>query len=359
MTKTIEPITFDDALKKTSNKRRHLLLGNGFSIAASKSFKYEFLADEARKRNAEVGELFDAFGTHDFEVVMRKLKDERDRAGLVQDRRKMSELDRLTNAVREALLDTIFDVHPIHRDSIEDKCFEGARDFLKHFIGRDKHARPGGIAFTTNYDTLLIWLVAKYQTIRATKGDLRFHDAFGHGVWLEDQMHQTRMSMVYLHGALPLFNRGGRVHRIIYNNEGPQRTLRDQIRERLRDNERPLVVTEGTYEEKKARIRDDPYLSAACEKFHRSCCEAKTVLFTFGHSLDVRDHHLCEAIGGGKVDEVFIGTYGSPDAHKATLDGIAARIRAERAPRADRYPLRLYAYDTSQLRVWEPPLEEV
>lgn len=67
-------ITFEEALHQTENQTRSLLLGNGFSIAASRKFSYRSLREctdfssMSRMKN-----LFDFYDTNDFEKILMAL----------------------------------------------------------------------------------------------------------------------------------------------------------------------------------------------------------------------------------------------------------------------------------------------
>src|SRR5258708_37609888 len=70
-------ISFGDALKAAEQYgKKHLLLGNGFSIACKPDiFAYGSLFEEAKKTmSKELAAIFVAMGTQDFEEVIRALQ---------------------------------------------------------------------------------------------------------------------------------------------------------------------------------------------------------------------------------------------------------------------------------------------
>src|SRR5688572_29474385 len=74
----IQIVKFSEALKpfKSFNGKKHLLLGNGFSVACKKDvFNYEALYKSADFSNlsGKVAELFASLNTTDFEEVMKAL----------------------------------------------------------------------------------------------------------------------------------------------------------------------------------------------------------------------------------------------------------------------------------------------
>jgi hypothetical protein len=70
-------ISFAEALARSEDGKRHLLLGNGFSIALFLDrFQYERLLDTADFAGSpEARAAFDRLGTTDFEVVIKALQD--------------------------------------------------------------------------------------------------------------------------------------------------------------------------------------------------------------------------------------------------------------------------------------------
>src|SRR5581483_1578757 len=74
---TFKLISFDEALKAAEQYgKKHLLLGNGFSIACKPDiFAYGSLFEEAKKTmSKELAAIFAAMGTQDFEEVIRALQ---------------------------------------------------------------------------------------------------------------------------------------------------------------------------------------------------------------------------------------------------------------------------------------------
>ncbi len=69
-------ISFSEALSETEDVKRHLLLGNGFSIALfRKRFTYGALLDSVDFTKYPEAQLaFSALGTTDFEVVIEALR---------------------------------------------------------------------------------------------------------------------------------------------------------------------------------------------------------------------------------------------------------------------------------------------
>lgn len=64
--------TFDECIAITGTAKKHLMLGNGFSIALfPKIFNYKTLAENIESERINL--LFKAIDTNDFEFVMRRL----------------------------------------------------------------------------------------------------------------------------------------------------------------------------------------------------------------------------------------------------------------------------------------------
>ena len=72
-----EPLKFNEAIVEVDSQGRkpHVLLGNGFSIGAHEEFEYGSLYEQARCAQLPLRavELFEEYGTTNFEGVLRRL----------------------------------------------------------------------------------------------------------------------------------------------------------------------------------------------------------------------------------------------------------------------------------------------
>lgn len=63
--------SFGECISLASSGKKHLMLGNGFSVALFPDiFNYKTLA--ANIESDRINQLFEAINTHDFEFVMRR-----------------------------------------------------------------------------------------------------------------------------------------------------------------------------------------------------------------------------------------------------------------------------------------------
>jgi hypothetical protein len=340
-------VTFEQALAETTQTNRHLLMGNGFSIAASEGFQFGSLAAKAVEDNSAMATLLNK--TDDFEVVMARLVKARDEARDQKNYSDAARFDADIETLKSGLLLAIEQVHPSH-GSIRLERFESCCRFLENFVGRS--APPYGVMFTTNYDLLVYWTLNMFKTERS-HGRLRLHDGFGaDDYWptgTEVVLGNRKTSIVFLHGALHLFPHDDRILRTRY---APGEPLLSQIRRRLKNDEFPIFVSEGTSREKWWRIRSNDYLRAAYDKFRYACKEPKSTLFTFGHSLSKSDDHISNAIGQGKVASVYLGAYGGMAAVGDWAEALAFRWGDQRGGEAAKHPLRVFVYDTKERNLW-------
>jgi len=148
--------SYEDALAASEevSGNRHLLLGNGFSIACRPdSFAYGKLFDEADFSGLQISadSLFAFFGTADFERVIDALRVSAAVLDLYQDgllEEAIEQIEQDASCLKEALAEVLARKHPDNVANIEDKEYESARRFLANF--------DGGI-YTVNYDLLLYW----------------------------------------------------------------------------------------------------------------------------------------------------------------------------------------------------------
>jgi Domain of unknown function (DUF4917) len=168
-------LSFKDALGVAAavHANRHLLLGNGFSIACRPDcFTYGRLLDEAdlSKLSIDGLALFTSEGTTDFEGIINSLRV----AGRMATFYETSDLDlavRLADdadLVKAALADTLARNHPDNVGDIEQEEYEQVRHFLANF----------GHIFTVSYDLLLYWALMQEMEpqMKADDGFRQDHD---------------------------------------------------------------------------------------------------------------------------------------------------------------------------------------
>ncbi len=149
-----DALVFRKALERSEEfgSNRHLLLGNGFSIACRpECFSYGRLLDEADLGALSVDgpALFDAEQTTDFEEIIASLRVAARMAAFYEtsDPDLAARLLEDADALKETLAATLARNHPDDVGEIETEQYRAARRFLAHF----------GHIFTVNYDLLLYW----------------------------------------------------------------------------------------------------------------------------------------------------------------------------------------------------------
>ncbi|RAK59878.1 hypothetical protein DJ021_08695 [Phenylobacterium hankyongense] len=323
-----EWISFDEAKAQTEAKRRHLLLGNGFSISKHRSFAYDRLYDEAVRGDAALEPLFAGHGTN-FEAALEAAESAEDRI-----------------RIRKGLVAAIGRVHP-RRGFLSPADCESCGQFLEAFAGRVREPRRGRV-FTTNYDLFLYWVLMQRQT------RLKLYDGFDNdGIWHEGLLDTT--FVFYLHGALHHFEENiGRLKPIMRQykllwQEGLD--LPRQVRLHIARGNFPVFVSEGTSAEKRHSIRANPYLRKVNKRFAKHLDDPEAALFTVGHSLSKVDEHITDAIGAGTA-AVYIGVYKPLDGG-ARANELAAAW-AEKRKCAGQPPLYLRLFNTAECPIWAP-----
>jgi hypothetical protein len=320
-----------------------VLLGNGFSIDyAPTVFAYESLADEAELPALSVDKdaLFAALGSSNFEVVIDKLRAAATLQGLYGGETDLADaLAADAVVVRNGLADVLMARHPASAGLLSDDEVLHARTFLSHFSR----------IFTLSYDLLLYWVVN-----RPTPGTrVPKADGFEWPSWKDNSVliwkskpNVSRQRVFFLHGALHYFVEERKVHKMSYGN-GP---LVAGLRRRLTRGQYPLVVTEGTRDEKEARIDRSAYLRTGLRRFG----ELGGAVFIHGVSMSPNDDHVLELLetDSSEVDAIYVGIHGSPrSAGARTLMARAEAIKANREANGGR-ALRVKFYDTASAQVW-------
>ncbi len=351
-------ITFIDAITDSERfRKRHLILGNGFSIGCrAKIFHYASLFGEADfSAVPEVEAVFHALGTQDFEVAIRALE----RSSVLvpiyaPDNQDSGEMMRQHAAtLKEILVSTIADNHPPTPNAIGDVEFWACRQFLNHFLGPDRE----GYVFTLNYDLLLYWTLMHGDNFFDEEAiELKKNDGFGNDeddpdadyvVWQgETAAHSAHVH--FLHGGLHLFDFGSELQKYTWIRKGEP--LVEQARAAINANKFPLFVAEGTSTQKKNKIRHNAYLYQSFKVLTQNANIGTHCFFIFGHSLAESDDHILRRLGRGRFKKLYIGIFGDPGS-KANRE-IIRKAQALANERSDRWPLEVAFYDSASANVW-------
>lgn len=356
----IQVMNFQEAIADSEQfSKRHLLLGNGFSIACRADiFHYESLFNEADFSGApELENVFNALDTQDFEIAIRSLENGAKLLPIYSEHGELAAAQMLEHAdlLKDILLQTIAGNHPEGPFDIDDEKFLGCRKFLNHFIGMD--APKGCYVFTLNYDLLLYWSMMNQTDSDA--GDsvvLNRRDGFDNDednldadyvVW-QGETGAHKPNYYFLHGALHLFDSGSELQKYTWIRSGER--LIEQARDAVSNDKFPLFVAEGTSKQKKNKIRHNAYLYQGYKVLTANAEQAKHCFFIFGHSLAKNDDHILMRLARGKFGKLYIGLHGSPES--ADNQTIIARANALAAMRKGNYPLELEFFDTQTANVW-------
>lgn len=348
-------LSFEDALKDSEKfKKRHLLLGNGFSIACRPDiFTYATLLSQADFSAAPVlPAIFAALGTQDFEVVIRALEHA---ARIVDVLKGASSLSKqLTdNAVllKDILVKTVASQHPDVPNEVGSKKLSRCRSFLSNFLGHD----VDGKVYTANYDLLLYWAVMHDDGPFSDRIELEANDGFGRSEetekefvdWMgESSAYNQRIH--YLHGAVHLFDAGAELKKYTWVNTHVP--LLTQAREAMDRGMFPLFVAEGTSHQKLTKIKHSAYLYHSYKSFSAQMQQTGQSLFIFGLALSDNDRHILSKIERGKISSVYVSLYGDPGS--SSNKQIITSARKLAAGRPDRHKLDIKFFDAASAHVW-------
>jgi hypothetical protein len=356
----IKVLNFQQAIADSEQfSKRHLLLGNGFSIACRADiFHYESLFNEADFSGApELESVFKALGTQDFEIAIRTLENGAKLLPIYSEHGTLAASQMLEHAglLKDILLQTIAGNHPEGPFDIDDEKFLACRKFLNYFIGTN--APKACYVFTLNYDLLLYWsLMNKTVADHGIPVVLNRQDGFDNDednpeadyvVW-QGETAAHKPNYYFLHGALHLFDSGSELQKYTWIRSGER--LIEQARDAVSNNKFPLFVAEGTSKQKKNKIRHNAYLYQGYKVLTANAEQAKHCFFIFGHSLAENDDHILMRLARGKFGKLYIGLYGSPDS--AANQTIITRASALTAMRKNSFPLELAFFDTQTANVW-------
>lgn len=345
--------SYDDVLFELGTGRRHLLLGNGFSIACDSRFSYGSLFDWSKKNGLteRVMAVFEYLGTNNFEGVLRLLED----GGWLTDHyagkdgaAARDEMAADLEVVKSSLVSALTGTHFARPYDLPEEQLARCRDFL----------RPFHNIFTLNYDLLLYWVTLSEKAL------LR-RDCFGASEDEPDaeycvfQQHLgPNEGILFIHGALHLYLASGEVRKHTWSKTGVP--LIDSIRMALQAGQYPLFVAEGMAHKKKQQIERSSYLSYCLSKLTR----IQGPLVVYGWAMGDSDQHVLDVLAHNeKLAVICVGLFGDPEseANRATRSAAESlmgrrRMHLQRRNRDEgRYALEIKYFDSGTAPVWTEP----
>lgn len=264
-----------------------LLLGNGASMAVHPGFGYSSLREAAAANNRitkAVADVFTAFDTNDFELVLRRLW----HAKLVNQALGVEpgKVEEAYRQVREALIATVRDIHI---------SFDEAQPHLKAIYGFMQSFKT---VLSLNYDLLVYW------SMMASKDSLGnwFKDCFQQGGVFREDWETLRQPygatgstlVFYPHGNLITARKNDYSEQKLSAAGGDAVGLLNRLLEQWKHEEVvPLFVSEGTSDHKKLAIINSDYLSRV---FREVIPRVSPSLVIYGWSVSDQDEHILEQL---------------------------------------------------------------
>jgi hypothetical protein len=341
-------MNYDEVLEDVKEQKRYLLLGNGFSMAYNpKRFSFTSLLDNAVERElitktSPIYKVFTQFDTKDFEEVVKLLETS---TKVLKTYGVLSKADEEkiladSKSLKNYLVDVITNNHPDKITEISDSEFFSSASFIKNF---EK-------VYTLNYDLLLYWSCIKLQSFiqeeQIQDSILDISDGFydpheqttNYVVFGNDGASQN---IYFLHGGLHIFDKKSEIIKNTFSRT--DKSLKEQTLENLNKDIYPIFVSEGTSEQKKAKIIHNAYLNH-CYKSLSSIGTKNSSLVIFGTLLKRNDTHIRKAILKSKVENIYIGVSNEDEA-KEFDDFIEQSSKLKKAKK-------VYFYDYRTAKVW-------
>lgn len=191
---------------------RHLLLGNGFSMAYdNKIFSYNSLNTFFERTDDEhLKKLFATINTKNFEQIMQQLDNFCEIAQIFStDKLLVDKLRNASSTLKTSLIDAVKELHPEHVFIVPEENSIKCHQFINDYISK------GGKVFSTNYDIILYWVLMRNNSEYAIDGYGREMEKPDEYVKEEDdeyselrwRKYKTDQTIYYLHGALPILHR--------------------------------------------------------------------------------------------------------------------------------------------------------
>ncbi|HEY5125196.1 MAG TPA: DUF4917 family protein [Ignavibacteria bacterium] len=310
--------SYADIVKELKDKKRtkHLLLGNGFSMAYDKTiFSYNALSNFIMNINDPLlQQLFKTINTKNFESIMAQLDNFIEIAKIFStDKQLVKKIQKSSETLKNRLIEAVKELHPEHVFKISDEKSLKCASFLKEYLSNN------GKIFSTNYDLLLYWVLMRNKFENAIDGfgrDVKNYEEKMEAENLEYSelrwgKYKDEQSVYYLHGALPIFDTGIEIVKEEYDS---QQYLLEKIKNRMENKDYPIFVTAGNAKEKLNHIMHNKYLSFCYDEFSNIQGSLIVIGFGFGEF----DNHIIDAINkaakqgkkiGDKLFSIYIGIY--------------------------------------------------
>ncbi|MGN6604519.1 MAG: DUF4917 family protein [Ginsengibacter sp.] len=304
-------------LNGPKGRKKHLLFGNGFSMAYDKDiFSYNALSNFIETTGDPlIQKLFQKLNTKNFELIMQQLDNFCEIAEIfTEDKLLVPKINDAIEKLKNSLLDAVKELHPEHVFKVPEEKSQACIDFLKEYLNTD------GYIFSTNYDLLLYWVLMRNSAKKAIDGfgrDLETELESGNYIDPDELefselrwgKYKNEQTIHYLHGTLPIFDTGINIVKVQYDNE---HFLLENVKERIENKEYPIFVTAGNGQEKLMHIMHNKYLSFCFERL----CGITGSLVTFGFNFGEYDTHIIDAINvaakkkaPNKLWSIYIGVY--------------------------------------------------
>ncbi len=307
-----------------------ILLGSGFSIALDARYGYPALLASAFPARSRIQKLFATSSTTDFERVMAGLHGAAayaqfyGRPGATTASALRRDVFKIAVEFRRALAVT----HHGSVTDVTDTHYDAARTFLDGFAN----------VFTLNYDLLLYWALNRQELAGNPPRQDGFLPDEGRHLWSPG----NRQRVYWLHGGLHLFPDLVTVEKLTYASvQGP---LLSEICRRVASGTYPLIVLEGTAQQKEHAITASPYLRHALGALRT----LRGSLVVFGVGAADSDKHIRKAIVDSSVSHVAVSIY--PGAH--STDHVLSTWSGLSALRHRSTPLNVSFFSSATAQVW-------
>lgn len=333
--------SYSEVLNSLANGRRHILLGNGFSIGCDPVFHYGSLYDAAVRaglsRRAQL--VFERIGTNNFEGVMHLLDESHWIArtyGLVttESSGMLDDMD----IVKTTLVEAVAKSHLAHTGKVPDEKKECALKFLDNYHN----------IFTTNYDLLPYWINMYASPHRWGDGFRADEDDPDAPYVLFTERLGSNRGLFFLHGALHLHVVKGELRKHTWSRTGMP--LTELIQQGLEKKNYPLFIAEGSADKKLQQIQNSGYLWYCLDKLAR----IKGPLVVYGHALGPSDQHIVDIIAGNQeLSALAISIYGDPKSTpNQKIFAAAGYITEKRRKMKRAKPITIYFFDSASAPVW-------
>jgi hypothetical protein len=279
-----------------------ILIGNGFSINLCSRLNYRKLYEIfCQHSSKELQEIFEKLETSNFELVIDALHNGQIINHVLN--LPTADIKKFIEDLKNGLITSIQDTHPTWRET----NFPIIRSLAAE-LAQFKDI------YTTNYDIFLYRIIlAKNELVKlgylggSGYEDIFYDDISATELGFGQLFDSNENKIYYLHGSLFFFNNRQQTYKL-RKIDGAVEFIK-LIKKEIDNNNFPVFVAEGNYQDKLNAINNNYYLSYCLNTLKKKRSDKNNKLTTYGFSFSNPDMHIANMINISGIKNMAVSIY--------------------------------------------------